>query len=64
MTVQDAMAAGYKVAETAGGDVPLENMAHRADLRFEPESSALVAAWTRVVSPRDEFVGRGIYPLR
>lgn len=64
MTVRDAIAAGYEVAVTAGGDMPLEKLAHRADLAFEPESEALVAAWTRVASPDDRYMGRGLYPLR
>lgn len=64
MNVHDAIAAGYTAAETAGGDVPLENLTHRADLEFLPDDGILAAAWTHIVTPFEGYVGRGIYPLK
>lgn len=64
MSVREAMDAGYTTVITAGGDYPLCNMTHRADLSFDQEQEALVSAWTKTVSPDKRFIGRGIYPLR
>ena len=62
MSVHAAIEAGYTHAETAGGSVPLENLAHRADLSFDGD--ALVAAWTSLASPDNRHMGRGIYLLK